>query len=66
MLTERYKPNPQKSTEELLYSPFDNPTPVLDIGEQLLAMKASGVVRMIVERDEDMYAMRKVLKVYMQ
>lgn len=63
VLVAKYKPKPDKSIEELLYSGDANPHPILDIAEQLLAMRASGSVKVYVQKNDDIAALRKVLKV---
>ncbi|KAK3093306.1 hypothetical protein FSP39_013914 [Pinctada imbricata] len=64
---EKYKPDPSKSSEELIFDPGNNPTPLLDLLEQEMAMKASGNVSVYIEKDTDMssfYHLIKILMVY--
>ena len=46
-----------------MYSGDANPHPILDIAEQLLAMRATDTVKVYVQKNDDIAALRKVLKV---
>jgi len=58
-----YRPDPNKSPEEELYSSEDNPTPVMIQLEEMYAINAKGVVKFWVEDEVDMKSQEAPLKV---
>ncbi|XP_061168900.1 uncharacterized protein LOC133178168 [Saccostrea echinata] len=64
-LTTKYKPKPSETNEELLYDPADNPSPLLDILEQEMAMRVSGNVSVYIESNGDVSKLNHILKILM-
>lgn len=62
-VTARYYPDPSRSLERALFSSDINPTPVLEIISQEVAYAAKGKVKVFIEAEKDIYALRNVLKV---
>ncbi|XP_061198096.1 uncharacterized protein LOC133206181 [Saccostrea echinata] len=65
LLAKTYKPNPNTSIEEEVFGATDNPSPLLQIVEQEIAMNVSGNVSVVIDRYKDISALRSVLKVLM-
>ncbi|KAL3857350.1 hypothetical protein ACJMK2_012026 [Sinanodonta woodiana] len=65
VISARYKPNAQVSAEQRLFSNENNPSPLLEIVHQELAMHASGVVKVYIDTQRDLSILRAVLKVLM-
>lgn len=63
LLSKTYKPNPNTSIEEEVFGATDNPSPLLQIVEQEIAMNVSGNVSIVIDRYKDISALRSVLKV---
>ena len=63
LVTARYHPEKGRSVEERLFSGEDNPTPLLQLAAQEMAIRASGVVRVYVDSERDISMMRNILKV---
>ncbi|XP_013422213.1 uncharacterized protein LOC106182108 [Lingula anatina] len=55
---------PYKNDIEMrLYSGAENPSPIMDLLEQVMAMRASGHVRVYIERNNDLSALHNVIKI---
>ncbi|XP_046569945.1 uncharacterized protein LOC124278269 [Haliotis rubra] len=65
LLNSKYKPDPKQSREELLYSGDNNPSPLISLIEQEFARQVSGVVKVYIESETDMAALRDVIKILM-
>ncbi|XP_062573122.1 uncharacterized protein LOC134235056 isoform X2 [Saccostrea cucullata] len=63
LLTATFRPDPSRSVEERLFTPEDNPSPLLEIISQEMAIRASGVVRVFLDSSKDLSNLRHVLKV---
>lgn len=63
LITSIYKPDETKSVEEKLFAVEDNPSPLLEIVSQELAIRAVGTVRVFVDNYRDIMVLRNVLKV---
>lgn len=50
----------------MLYSGDNNPSPLITLIEQEFARQVAGVVKVYIESETDMAAMRDVLKVYVE
>ncbi|XP_056020825.1 uncharacterized protein LOC125651534 isoform X3 [Ostrea edulis] len=64
-LATKYKPDPGKTNEELVYDPMDNPSPLLDLLEQEMAMRVSGNVSIYIERNGDISKLNHIIKILM-
>lgn len=62
-LTTKYKPDSSQTNEELVYDPMDNPSPLLNILEQEMAMRVSGNVSVYIENNGDISRLNQILKV---
>lgn len=62
-LTTKYKPDSSLTNEELVYDPMDNPSPLLNILEQEMAMRVSGNVSVYIENNGDISRLNQILKV---
>ena len=62
-VTSRFYPVSGSSAEREMFDAVANPTPLLDIAAQELAFLAKGKVTVFIERDDDINALRSVLKV---
>lgn len=62
-LTTKYKPDSFQTNEELVYDPMDNPSPLLNILEQEMAMRVSGNVSVYIENNGDISRLNQILKV---
>jgi hypothetical protein len=60
-----YRPDPTKSVEELIYASEENPTPVMQILDELYAIHAKGIVHFWVADETDMVSMKKPLQVFL-
>lgn len=60
-----YRPDPTKSVEELIYASEENPTPVMQILDELYAIHAKGIVHFWVADETDMVSMKKPLQTAM-
>ncbi|KAK3589129.1 hypothetical protein CHS0354_017095 [Potamilus streckersoni] len=65
VISARYRPNTQNSVEKRLFSNENNPSPLLELVHQELAMHASGVVKVYIDNQRDLSILRTVLKVLM-
>ncbi|XP_048252021.1 uncharacterized protein LOC124134974 [Haliotis rufescens] len=65
LLNSKYQPDPKQSREEMLYSGDNNPSPLITLIEQEFARQISGVVKVYIESETDMAAMRDVIKILM-
>ncbi|XP_029651547.1 LOW QUALITY PROTEIN: uncharacterized protein LOC115224777 [Octopus sinensis] len=65
LLDSKYNVEESETVEELLFGGDDNPSPLLEILEQELAMRASGKVIVFLETDKDVDVLRNVLKILM-
>ncbi|XP_061177744.1 uncharacterized protein LOC133186527 [Saccostrea echinata] len=63
LLTATFRPDPSRSVEERLFTPEDNPSPLLEIISREMAIRASGVVRVFLDSSKDLSNLRHVLKV---
>ena len=63
LITSRYFPDPKKSVEERLFTVEDNPSPLMEIVSQEMAIRASGTVRVFLETERDVATLRSLLKV---
>ncbi|XP_013386059.1 uncharacterized protein LOC106155672 [Lingula anatina] len=61
-VTATYRPE-NNDIEKRLYSGAENPSPIMDLLEQVMAMRASGHVRVYIERDTDLSALHNVIKI---
>lgn len=59
----KYKPGSSQTNEELVYDPMDNPSPLLNILEQEMAMRVSGNVSVYIENNGDISRLNQILKV---
>ncbi|XP_060074378.1 uncharacterized protein LOC132554096, partial [Ylistrum balloti] len=64
-VNEKYRPFDDKSIEEMLFGPSDNPSPVLDMLEQEMAYRVRGHIRVYIETNDDLSALEQVLKIVM-
>lgn len=64
-LTTKYKPDSSQTNEELVYDPMDNPSPLLNILEQEMAMRVSGNVSVYIENNGDISRLNQILKILM-
>lgn len=62
-LTTKYKPDSSQTNEELVYDPMDNPSPLLNILEQEMAIRVSGNVSVYIENNGDISRLNQILKV---
>ncbi|XP_066265527.1 uncharacterized protein [Branchiostoma lanceolatum] len=60
---ERYRPDPSKSAEHEVYSPQENPLPVMDLLYKLYAIHAAGHVKVWVETVEEINMLQNPLEV---
>lgn len=60
-----YRPDPSRSVEELIYAPEENPTPVLQILDEIYGINAKGIVHFWVQDETDMVSMKKALQTVM-
>jgi hypothetical protein len=58
-----YRPDPNKSIQEQLYSPENNPSPLLDLIKRMYAFSATGKAVIWIMNDAEATSMKNVLKV---
>ena len=58
-----YRPDPNKSVKEMIYASEENPSPVVQILDELYAIHAKGIVKFWVADETDMVSMKKALQV---
>ncbi|XP_072044356.1 uncharacterized protein [Amphiura filiformis] len=58
----RYRPNPDESIEERLYSTANNPLPVMELMHQIYAMSAKGIVKVWVTNEKELITLKDPLK----
>lgn len=63
LITAKYRVNPENSVEEKLFNNEDNPSPLLELVGQELAMQTSGIVKVYIDTLGDISRIRNVLKV---
>ena len=63
-MTMIYRPVETESVKEELFSIANNPSPVLEILNNMYAMNANGTVRIWVQDERELITMKEVLKVY--
>ncbi|XP_021358220.1 uncharacterized protein LOC110453568 [Mizuhopecten yessoensis] len=64
-VNKKYRPFEDKTIEEMLFGPGDNPSPLLDMLEQEMAYRVRGHVRVYIETKDDLSALDQVLKILM-
>ncbi|XP_014775101.2 uncharacterized protein LOC106872581 [Octopus bimaculoides] len=65
LLDSKYNVKESETVKELLFGGDDNPSPLMELLEQELAMRASGKVIVFLETDKDVDVLRNVLKILM-
>lgn len=58
-----YRPDPTKSVQEMIYSSEENPTPIVQILDEIYAINAKGRVNFFVAGEADIVSMKKALQV---
>ncbi|KAK3092278.1 hypothetical protein FSP39_000651, partial [Pinctada imbricata] len=65
IVNDKYKPDSRNENVEYIFDPGSNPTPLLHILEQEMAMKASGNVTVFIEKDTDISSFEHLIKILM-
>ncbi|XP_064631957.1 uncharacterized protein LOC135490616 [Lineus longissimus] len=60
-----YRPDPTKSIEEQLYSPENNPSPLMDLIKRMYAFNAEGKAVLWINDDTEATSMKNVLRMLM-
>lgn len=63
VLTSTYRPDKGKDVEERLYSAAENPSPALDLLEQIMTMQVKGHVSVYIENENDLSSLHNIIKV---
>lgn len=58
-----YRPDSDRAMEIRLYDANTNPSPIIDLIEQEMAMRAEGEVHVYLEYERDLSSLKKVVKV---
>ncbi|KAK3092024.1 hypothetical protein FSP39_024509, partial [Pinctada imbricata] len=61
-ITQTYRPDPSRSAVEDLYSAVDNPSPLLELLDEMYVMHASGIINFWVQDEKEMTSMLKTIQ----